>query len=98
MTELDRELSTAVAESMKEEAPFPRAVRPQRQSLTDQYAIYEKCGAELRRRLAAERTQIMVDYQRAVALDVEETRQRQMKMKADFEERLRENDLISKNF
>lgn len=83
---VEAEMSGAVA------AFRPKAAPP---SLADQFQIYEKCGAELRRRITEERSALVAAYERRVSAYQEEVRGQMARMKSDLEARLREHELLA---
>lgn len=75
----------------------PRPTEPNRMpTLLEQFDVYEKCGVELRRRLAEERSEMIAAYERQVAAYEEDVRSHMAHMKADLDRRLREHDLLAR--
>ena len=103
---LEQEMSEAIEKAIAEPKPQPVDYDPMKPlttvktlrakpTLMEQFDIYDRCGVELRRRVAEERSAMIAAYERQVAGYQEEVRQHMSSMKADLDRRLREHDLLS---
>ena len=65
-------------------------------TLSEQLAIIERAGLELRRRLLEDRVQIVAQHERRVQEALERHRKELSILQGDLNDRLRENELLSR--
>jgi hypothetical protein len=76
-----------------EPTAFRHAPQP---TLVEQLAVIERASTELRRRLLEERMQIVAQHERRVQEALERHRKELSILQGDLNDRLRENELLSR--